>query len=240
MSNKKLVAEFSPDRFTAWRLWQSTPASKTDSGYSYTTQDPVTGSESGGAINQSDMDRFPELGKPLSLLLPATLWFLFDAGTEQQKLIGLAQSRPEMIMNVHSEVSLSRIINDAFEGKTPLLEVVKANKHEVVPDLLTIGASPTSDICVDPAVPIWTTAFAEALKADQIRILRHFIVAGVLQPKHLEACRAKYSAGRAGVPKEDAEHVNLLLEAVNALLERGQELPGTRESPSSERKPKVR
>lgn len=234
MSERKLIAEFELD---FWQLWYRTPGSETDSGYSCTAHDPVTGSESDRPINQSDMDDLPQLGEPL---LPATWWFLLADGTAPQKLNKLARRRPEMIKNVNSQVSLRDIINVSADHTTPLLEVIEINRHSVVPELLKIGASPTTEILVQATPPIWTTAFVEALKADRIRILRHFVETGLLRPEHLRECQEKYTADRLDLPEAEAEHVNLLLEAINARLERGEELSNVRDSPSSGRRPKVR
>lgn len=221
MSDRVLVAAFAPDRFNAWRLWLRTPGSETDSEYFCTAYDPANGSEYTRPISQSDIDRLPKLGKPL---LPATFWFVLDAGTEPQKLIRLAQGQPEMIASVHSQVNLSKFINVSVDRTTPLLEVIKTNKYSVVPDLLAIGANPIADIAKQLTPPIWTTAFDEALKMDRIRILHDFVIAGVLETGHLEQCRTKYKKVPTGLPREEAEYVSRLLDAANARLERGPHL----------------
>jgi hypothetical protein len=140
MSDKKLVAEFRGGGIGTWRLWNCTQSLAHNSGYFATLVDPATGIESEYAITRGDIAVLPRIGSPLH---PATLWFLLAAGTQEQNLHRLARSRPEVIKDIHAQISLTDIIDTVEDGKTPLLRVVEANNHTVVPDLLAIGANPT-------------------------------------------------------------------------------------------------
>jgi hypothetical protein len=236
MSERKLEAEFAPDGFHPWKLWSRPPLSTGDSEYFFTLVDPETGAESGYPIKQEVIQALPLHWETFR---PATLWFLLDHGTQEEKLVRLAQHRPGMLKAIHSQVSLRAWINEPANQSTALLEVIKTNQHQIIPDLLKMGANPFADIqtSTDPLVPEWTTAFDQALASDRVRILRHFLNARPLKPKHLRECREKYSANKATVPPEEAEHVKKLLDDVNRRL--GSEPPDQRDNPSSGERPKV-